>query len=62
MEDGKTQRTSKADRFQRLLELLEYEPEGFERLFLFYDHESGATLPDVASYWCKCARAVSRLA
>ena len=41
---------------------LAHEPEGFERLFLFYDHKSGATLPDVGSKWSEGARAVSRLA
>ena len=60
--DGKAQRTSKGDRIQRLLELLEYEPAGFERLFLFFDHASDANLPDVASEWSEGARGISRLA
>eukprot|EP00973_Karenia_brevis_P091994 12410220-Karenia_brevis.AAC.1 len=60
--DGKTRITGKAQRIKRLLEVLEYEPMGFERLFLYFDHESGATLPDVAKKWDEGACTVSRLA
>ena len=59
---GKTRITGKAQRIKRLLEVLEYEPVGFERLFLYFDHESGASLPDVAKQWDEGACIVSRLA
>lgn len=60
--DGRTRITGKAERIQHLLEALDYEPAGFERLFLYFDHASGATLPDVAQHWEEGARTVSRLA
>jgi len=59
---GKTRTESKKDRIKRLLELLEYEPQGFERVFMGYDQESGSTLPQVAASWEEAARQVSRVA
>ena len=60
--DGKTRITGKAARIQHLLEVLDYEPACFERLFLYFDHASHATLPDVAQHWEEGACVVSRLA
>ena len=62
--DGVTCRVSKPERVRRLLEVLgRPEPAAhLERLFLFYDHESGATLPEVAARWDVSAKAVSLLA
>ena len=62
--DGVTCRVSKPERVRRLLEVLERpEPAAhLERLFLFYDHESGATLPEVAAHWDVSVKAVSFLA
>ena len=60
--DGVVRTTSTKDRMKKLLEALEEgEPEGFERLFLFYDAESGSTLPQVAASWDKAAQEVSRI-
>ena len=60
--DGKTRLTSKKDRVAKLLEALEEgEPAGFERVFLFYDSVSGATLPQVAASWENAAKEVSRI-
>ena len=53
---------SKKDRMQRLLDLLNYEPAAFERVFLCYDQNEGATLPQVAASWDEAARQVSRVA
>jgi hypothetical protein len=33
----------------------------FERLFLFYDHDPGSSLPSVAEHWGDVAKAVSRV-
>ncbi len=62
--DGITRKTSKAERMRRLLEVLDRpEPSTqLERLFLFYDHCSGANLPDVAANWDVKVRAVSAMA
>ena len=59
---GKTRVESNKDRTQRLLAALEIEPEGFERVFLCYDQDEGATLPQVAASWDSAARQVSRVA
>ena len=59
--DGKTRAESKKDRIKRLLELLDYEPQAFERVFLCYDQESGSRLPQVAASWEEAARQVSRV-
>ena len=62
--DGITRKTSKAERERRLLEVLDRSEPGtqLERLFLFYDHISGATLPEVSAHWDVKVRAVSALA
>ena len=60
--DGKTRTTTTKQRIAKLLEALEGgEPEGFQRLFLFYDAESGSTLPQVGASWDKAAQEVSRI-
>ena len=61
--DGVTRRTTKQERHTRLLEVLEWgEPERyFERVFLFYNHSTGDTLPEVAKDWDCVAKAVSRM-
>ena len=62
--DGITRRTPKEERVRRLLEVLE-RPEPatqLERLFLFYNHCSRDTLPEIASNWSVEVRAVSGLA
>ena len=60
--DGVTRRTPKKERLSRLLELLEADPpERFERWFLYYDHKSGAPLPEVSVFWAPDASAVSRV-
>ena len=60
---GKTRTTSKKDRMQRLMALLNYEPMSFERIYLCYDQDDeGATLPQVASYWDEEAKQFSRIA
>jgi len=59
---GKTRVESKKDRMTRLLGLLEHEPVAFERIFLCYDQDEQATLPQVAASWDVLARQVSRLA
>ena len=60
--DGVARTTAPKDRMKKLLEALEEEePEGFERVFLFYDSESGATLPQVAASWEDVAKEVSRI-
>jgi hypothetical protein len=46
----------------RLLDLLEHEPTAFERVFLCYDQDEHATLPQVAASWDVSAREVSRVA
>ena len=60
--DGKTRVESRKDRMKRLLQLLEYEPAAFERVFLCYDQDGGSTLPQVAASWDVAARQVSRVA
>ena len=61
--NGKTRTTSQKDRIKKLLEVLEHEPEAFERVFVFYDASGDdATLPQVAASWDPAARQVSRLA
>jgi len=60
--DGNTRVENKKDRMKRLLELLEYEPAAFERVFLCYDQNSGSTLPQVAVSWDMVVRQVSRIA
>jgi len=59
---GKTRMESKKDRIKRLLELLQYEPQGFERVFMCYDQDIGSTLPQVGASWEEAARQVSRVA
>ena len=59
---GKTRVESKKDRITRLLDLLEHEPTAFERVFLCYDQDEHATLPQVAASWDASAREVSRVA
>jgi len=59
---GKTRVESKKDRMRRLLDLLEYEPTAFERVFLCYDQDEQAVLPKVASRWDALASQFSRLA
>jgi len=59
---GKTRVESKKDRMRRLLDLLEHEPTAFERVFLCYDQDEQATLPQVAASWDVSAREVSRVA
>ena len=62
--DGITRRTPKEERVRRLLEVLE-RPEPatqLERLFLFYNHCSRDTLPEIASNWSVEVKAVSGLA
>ena len=60
--DGVTRTTSPKDRIKKLLEALEEEePEGFDRLFLFFDSDSDSTLPKVAASWDKAAQEVSRI-
>ena len=60
--DGKTRVESKADRMNRLIQLLDYEPKAFERVFLCYDSATGQSLPQVAASWDPAAREVSRVA
>ena len=55
--------TQAKDRHKRLLEVLDMEPAGFERWFLFYNRDfPDDTLPSVAKYWspqaCECSRMV----
>ena len=59
--DGKTRVESKTARMKRLLQLLDYEPAAFERVFLCYDQDGGATLPQVAASWDVAAQQVSRV-
>ena len=59
--DGKTRVESKKDRMNRLIRLLDYEPEAFERVFLCYDACTGESLPQVAASWDPAAREVSRV-
>jgi len=59
---GKTRVESKKDRMKRLLEVLDYEPVAFQRVFLCYDQDSGSVLPQVAISWDVAARQVSRVA
>ena len=59
---GKARADSKKDRMTRLLSLLEHEPVAFERVFLCYDQDEQASLPQVAASWDVLARQVSRLA
>ena len=54
---------SAKERHKRLLEVVDMEPAGFERWFLFYKREfSDDTLPSVARHWaphvCECSRIV----
>ena len=60
--DGKTRTTRQKERITKLFDALEEEePEmGFEKVFLFYDTESGSTLPQVAASWSVAAQEVSR--
>jgi hypothetical protein len=51
---GRTLRTTAKERHQKLLSIIQgmNEPEGFQRVFLFYDRDSSdATLPSVAKEW-----------
>ena len=60
--DGKTRYASKKNRISKLLEAIdEDEPEGFERIFLHYEMESGSTLPRVSASWEDAAKEVSRI-
>ena len=58
---GRTRTESRKDRMQRLLALLDHEPDAFERVFLCYDQDEGATLPQVAASWDVAAKQVSRV-
>ena len=59
--DDKTRTTTQKERIAKLLEALEEgEPAGLERLFLYYDSVSGATLPQVGASWDKAVQEVSR--
>ena len=58
---GRTRTETKKDRMQRLLALLDHEPDAFERVFLCYDQDEGATLPQVAASWDVAAKQVSRV-
>ena len=60
--DGNTRVESRKDRMKRLMELMDYEPIAFERVFLCYDQDSASTLPQVAASWDEAARQVSRVA
>ena len=57
---GTTRVESKKDRMKRILELLEYEPVAFERVFPCYDQAGG--LPEVVASWPLTVREVSRIA
>jgi len=59
---GKTRVESQKDRMARLLDLLEHEPTAFERVFLCYDQDEHATLPQVAASWGVSVQEVSRIA
>ena len=59
---GRTRTESNKDRTRRLMHALEQEPEGFERVFLCYDQDAEAMLPQVAVSWDAAARQVSRVA
>ena len=59
---GKTRVESTKDRMARLLDLLEHEPTAFERVFLCYDQDEHATLPQVAASWGVSVQEVSRIA
>ena len=59
--DGKTRLTSKKSRLERLIQVLAEEPDGFERLFLFYDGTSDSHLPQVAVSWAPAACEVPRV-
>ena len=59
--DGNTCVTSPKDRIKKLLEAMAEEPTGFERIFMFYDHETGSSLPQVAASWDAVALQVSRV-
>ena len=60
--NGKTRTTTAKERMAKLLEALEEgEPQGFERLFLFYDAAgSDSAQPQVGASWGKTAQEVSR--
>ena len=58
--DGTTRVESKMSRMKRLMEVLDYEPVAFERVFLCYDQAGG--LPEVAASWPPAVREVSRIA
>ena len=53
---------TKKDRLQRLLAVMDHEPTSFEMVFLCYDPDEGATLPQVAASWDEAAKQVSRVA
>ena len=60
--DGKACATTQKDRIAKLLAALEEdEPVGFERLFIFFDSVSGATLPQVGASWDQAVQEVSRV-
>ena len=58
---GSVRTESKKDRLRRLLAIMDYEPTSFERVFLFYDQDEGASLPQVAASWDVAAKQVSRI-
>ena len=58
---GAVRAESKKGRMQRLLALLDHEPTSFERVFLCYDQDEGASLPQVAASWDVAAKQVSRI-
>jgi hypothetical protein len=58
---GLTYTVPQKDRIARLLEVLDMEPEGCARWFLFYPKkEMTDTLPAVAEHWPLCMRGLSR--
>ena len=61
--DNQTKRTGKPERLAKLLQTLELPPPAthLERVFLFYDHSSGSTLPKIAEDWDAASKAVSYL-
>lgn len=50
------------DRHKRLVDVLNTEPAGFERIFMFYSRDAeGDTLPSVGKEWPAAVRGVSRV-
>ena len=59
--DGIVRAPGHEHRMKRLLETINHTPAAFERLFLFYDHASSSTLPQVAAAWDPAACQASRV-